>query len=214
MAPLHADRRRRGYLPALFAASVLLALLPGHAANAVRGDIEIEGNNLKGNINAGTQSMDDFVLKQGSNLIRAKKSNGSGLADGRDNSTWDLKGEVHIEFDGAVLDADAATVKLVDSRIKTIHVQGAPARFSHPLKTGDRVVKGRAAIIDYDAATALVQFSGGTQFEDGRNQITTEKLTYNINDSSVSTSQGRSQGTIQPGSRVPTPKIPDRKTAP
>jgi lipopolysaccharide transport protein LptA len=213
MAPLHPERRQRGYLPALLAATTLLALVIGHAANADRGDIQISGNNLKGNINAGTQSMDDFVLKQGSNLINAKKSSGSGLADGRANSTWDLKGEVHIEFDGAVLDADAATVKFVDSRIRTIHVNGAPARFSQPLKTGDRVVKGRAAIIDYDAATSLVQFSGGTQFDYVGNQITTDKLTYNMNDSSISPSQNRSQGIIQPGARVPAPKVPDRKTA-
>ncbi|MEO6186299.1 MAG: LptA/OstA family protein [Steroidobacteraceae bacterium] len=188
-----------------------MALLPGHAANADRSGIVIDGKNLKLNLNAGTRSLDDLTLRQGSTLIRARQ--GSGREDGADDSTWDVKGEVHIEFNGAVLDADAATVKFVDNRLKSVHVQGGPSRFSHPLKTGDRVVKGRAAVIDYDTATALVQFSGGTQFEDGRNQITTEKLTYNISDSSVSTSQSRSQAVIQPGSRVPTPKTPDRKTA-
>jgi len=210
MATLYPDRYRRGSLLALVAASALLGFFPGHAANADREQILIDGENLKLNLNAGTRSLDKLVLRQGTSVIRAKQ--GSGREDGANDSTWDVKGEVHIEFNGAVMDADAATVKFVDNRLKTVHVQGAPARFSHPLKTGDRVVKGRAAIIDYDNATALVQFSGGTQFEDGRNQITTKELTYNINDSSVS-SGGRSQGILQPGSRVPTPKTPDRKTA-
>lgn len=210
MEPLYPDRRQRGYARALFAVCIVLAMAPALAANADREAYKVEGNNLRLDLNANTRSLDNLTLRQGSTLITAKKS--SGREDAND-STWDVKGEVHIEFNGAVLDADAATVKFVDNRLKTIHVQGAPARFSHPLKSGDRVVKGRAAIIDYDAATALVQFSGGTQFEDGRNQITTDKLTYSINDNSVSTSQSRSQAVIQPGSRVPAPKTPDRKTA-
>lgn len=211
MPPSPTDRAARGYLHALLAACALLCLAPAHAAGAGRGTILVEGNNLKLNINDGTQSLDNVTLRQGTTLIRAKHT--VGREDGADDSTWDLNGEVHIEFNGAVLDAGSAKVKFVNDRIRTIHVQGAPARFSHPLKTAGRVVRGRAGVIDYDAVTGKVQFSGNTQYEDGRNQLTTDALTYDINDSSVSTSEGRSQGTFQPGNNVPVPRAPERKTA-
>jgi lipopolysaccharide transport protein LptA len=216
MAPSHPDRRRRGPLRAILVAGTLLWLLPAHAASLSDEEIDVSGEGLVMNLNAGTKSMDNLKLRQGNTLVSAKHADGSGLANGHRNGTWELKGEVHIEFDGAVLDAETATVRFVDNRLKTVVVQGTPAVFAQTLGNTGRRVQGRAGKIDYDAGTSQVQFSGGTAFQDGTYQFNTKaQLTYNLKDSTVRTPQGsRSEGSYQPPEKqVPPPRTPDRASA-
>jgi lipopolysaccharide transport protein LptA len=182
-------------------------------------DIEVEGSNPMVNLNAGTLMMRDVSLRQGpGTLIRAKQTSARGLTEGYENSEWEFKGEVHIEFDGAVLDADSAIARFSDNKIRQIHVVGEPARFSHQLKNSAQRNQGRAGTVDYDATTALVRFAGGTWYSDGRNEVNTSALVYNLNDGSFSnestaTDPGRVRLTIRPGKRIAPPRTPERSTA-
>jgi lipopolysaccharide transport protein LptA len=222
MEPSYPERRRRGLLRAFLAAGALLCLLPAHAAGISDEEIDVSGDGLVMNINAGTESMDNLELRQGNTLIKAKHAEGSSLANGRRNGSWVLKGEVHIEFDGAVLDADSATVKFVDNRLKTVVVLGKPASFSHTLRNSERG-QGTAEKIDYDAGTSDVRFSGRTAFQFDTYRFKNEvEVRYNLKDGTVRTPQGsRSEGTYQPtekqappaDTQVPPPRTPDRTTA-
>lgn len=200
-------------------------LLPGSAVPAPtapqlsRADIEVEGRNPVMNLNAGTLEMRDVRLQQDpGTVIEARQTAASGIAGGYENSRWEFTGTVHIEFDGAILDADKATAVFADGRISTLQVNGAPARFSHPARDSGQRNLGRANRIDYDAATREVRFSGNTWYSDGRNEATTEALVYSLADS-VLTSAGdgseesRVKLTIRPNRRVPPPRTPDRDTA-
>ncbi len=79
----------------------------------------------RSNTNAGTQLLEQGVeLRQApDSLIRADKAEGSNLTDGYDNGHWTVTGKVHIEFNGAVLDADSANVVFANSLIQSINVQ-------------------------------------------------------------------------------------------
>jgi lipopolysaccharide transport protein LptA len=217
MAPLHPERRWRDLLRALIATAALLWLLPLHAAAISNEEIQVSGEGLVWNLNAGTRSMNKAVLRQGNTLVTADRAEGSGLANGQRNSTWEFKGKVHIEFDGAVLDAESATVKFADNRLRTVVVGGKPANFSQTLRSTGRRVQGSAAKVEYDASTTDVRFSGATTFMDGTYQFKNPVgFSYNIKDGTGRSPEGsRSEGVYQaPEKTVPPPRTPDRATAP
>jgi lipopolysaccharide transport protein LptA len=218
MAPLPTKRNFVHVLALLFAAA-LGQSTSALSANAPDEDIEVEGSNPLVNLNAGTLSLRDVTLRQGSStLISASSTAARGLTESYANSEWEFKGKVHIEFRGAVLDADSAVAKFADNRIRSIKVIGAPANFSHQLKESKVRNQGRAGAIDYDAANSLVRFAGNTWYSDGRNEISTATLVYNLNDGSISnenagTDDGRVLLRFRPSKRIPTPRTPDRATA-
>lgn len=199
---------------ALLIAGGLSSLLAAVPALDKKTPIDFKGGEgcFRLNTNAGTLESCDVTLRQGPNtLITAKRASAKGLV-GNNNGEWDLTGSVHIEFDNAVLDADSATVTFADDRLQKVHVMGAPSRFSHQLKDTSRRNQGRAATIDYDAQSALLRLSGDTWYSDGTNTVETAAYTYNLNDSSISTTN-QVKATIQPNKRVPPPRTPDRATS-
>lgn len=210
MARSYPDRRWR--VP--FLALALVALGAAAAERDLRGNIELEGSNLVTNLEAGTFSLDDVRLRQGEGTtIRASRTSATGVAGDYENSRWRFEGDVHIEFEGATLDADSATAVFAGGRLSTIEVTGGPARFTHPLKNETRRNQGRAASIQYTAATGAVRFSGNAWYSDGRNELTTDTLTYNLNDRVLTNEragggepgQGRVRMTIRPGKPDATP---------
>lgn len=191
----------------LFAATVLAgcgvfaALVPALAARAPSASIELS---YKGrmylNLNAGTQQLEqDVTLRQAPDtLIRADKAEGSNLPDGDyDNGHWKLSGQVHIEFNGVVLDADSATVAFADGRIRSINVLGKPARFSHPAGATGQRNEGRAANIAYDGNTREVRFSGRTAYAFGPYEGTADKpLVYELDTTVIRSEAGTDDSRI------------------
>ncbi|MFO1502510.1 MAG: LptA/OstA family protein [Steroidobacteraceae bacterium] len=218
----------RSFPELAFAAGLLLAAgtvfaAQGKLALDNRTPIEFEGACFRANFNAGTLESCDAVLRQGTQaLIKAKNAKGRKLSEGYEDGEWQFSNGVHIEFDDAVLDADSATVVFAGNRLKEVHVKGTkaePARFSHQLKDAPRRNQGRAATIDYDSASAVLRLAGGTWYTDGRNEVNTASLIYNMNDGSFSNATGPNEGdrvriTIRPSDkRVPPPRTPDRATS-
>ncbi len=123
--------------------------------------IMVEGASTLWKINEGTIQFDQFVLRQApATLIRAGKASGSGVTAGNnDNSNWTLAGQVHVEYQQTVLDADSARVAFAARLIKSVDVRGAPAHFSHPTKTAGQSFQGRADLIAFDNDKRQVRFN-------------------------------------------------------
>jgi len=173
---------------------------------------EGEKHCFRADFNAGTLTLCDVTLTQGSTTrITAEHASAKGLSD-NNNGEWLLTGTVHIEFNNVILDADSATVVFAQDRLQRVHVKGAPSRFSQQLKDPARRNQGRAATIDYDSQKDVLQLTGDTWYTDGRNVVETAAFTYNLNDGSIFSSE-RVKGTIQPEKRVPAPRTPDRATS-
>jgi lipopolysaccharide transport protein LptA len=216
MARSHLDGRWRGTLLGL-ALAAACALLPAHAERgANRGAIQLDGENQRMNLNAGTMLLDDVTLRDDATVIKAKEMSVSGLEKDYENSRWIFRGTAHVEFNGAVLDADAATVIYVDGELQSIEVDGGPARFSHQVKGSDKRYYGRANTIRYNAASGDVRFNGRTWWSDGVNEANTEALVYNMRNSTLGTEErSRFNLTIRPDKdkKVPAPRTPERSTA-
>jgi lipopolysaccharide transport protein LptA len=180
--------------------------------------VDIDGKNARGNLATGTFRLDDVTMRQGpATTVRAATAAARKGSD--NNSTWDLTGGVHIEFSNVVLEADSATVVFGNRQISTVSVQGKPARFSHQQKDG-RKSEGRAATIDYDARSGNLRLAGGSWLFDGRNEVETNVLLYNLNEGTFSNDRksedsGRTHIVIRPANTptVPTPRTPERATA-
>jgi lipopolysaccharide transport protein LptA len=183
--------------------------------------IQFEGGAacFRGNFSEGTLESCDVILRQGTGtVIKAKNASAKRLSDGYEDGEWQFTGEVHIEFENAVIDSDSATVLFADNRLKEVHVRGSPARFSHQLKDATRRNQGRATAIDYDAASSILRLTGDAWYSDGRNEVNFAALTYNMNSGDFRAGRAADSDTpvriiIRPEKRVPPPRTPDRSTS-
>jgi lipopolysaccharide export system protein LptA len=166
--------------------------------------------------------MRKVVLRgDGGTLISADEVSVSGAEGEFDNSQWELRGTVHVVYEGAVLDANAAAVVFADGLVKTVGVQGnagQPAQFEHTLKQTGRRAQGRAANIAYDASSGQVEFFNDIWFSDGRAVYDDDYISYNVNTTAISnTGNPGSRSTLRllpkSGDRVPPPREPARSTA-
>ena len=211
MASSHAESRRR---LALFVASMVLGLGLASAAQVRQDDwIIVNTGGMKISANNTLQLRDAIITnRQETMMIRAKEANAQGAELSFNNSQWEFRGDVHIEVDGAVLDAATATVRFTSNRLGTAHVVGSPAKFSHLLKGSTQRNQGRAGTIDYDAGKSLLRLDGGAWYSDGRNEITSPFLVYNLGDRSLEKEAREGERvilTIRPGtSSTPAPTTP------
>jgi lipopolysaccharide transport protein LptA len=155
MALSHPDRRPLGPWTALVAAGALLFLQPACPASSTLEPIQINGFRPDFNSNAGTLSIETLELTQGRTLLKASKAEATGLVDGKyENSTWTLTDAVHMEFDGATLDAQSATVVFADGQVKSVRVQPGitqPQQAKHPvhLEFNNAVLDARNALVTF-----------------------------------------------------------------
>jgi len=195
MQPLIHDSRR-SLLKVLAASGVAAWLATGVAARDATAPIVASNKGqVHFNLPAGTQTLEkDVELRQAPDtLIRADKAEGTNLPGGNyDNGHWVLSGAVHIEFEDTVLDANSATVIFDKGRIRTITVEGTPARFSHPGTTGERN-QGQANTISYDGNRRQVRFAGQTAYAFGPYEgISDKPLIYDLDSTEITSEKGRS----------------------
>lgn len=210
-------------LACLVALPLTRAAAPAQRAGTIFSRVgTITHDRLVANFEAGTFSMRNVVLRQeGGTLISADEVSVSGAEGEFDNSQWELRGSVHVEYEGAVVDADAAAVVFVDGRVKTIDAQGGagqPVQFAHTFRQSSRRAQGRAANVAYDASSGQVHFFNGTWFSNGRAELQDEEICYNVNTTALSDcGNPEARGTVtvfpQQGERMPPPREPDRSTA-
>lgn len=222
MPRLFPDRLRRA-APALLCVTALLCLPRGHAAPTLANELKVNFDSMLAVRDDGTMLLDKVLITQTQGtLIRASKAEGSELSGGYSNSHWVLTGEVHIEYDDGVLDADAATVVFANQLIQSIEVHGAPAKFSHPGKIAGQPFTGSAEAIAFDGVKRHVRLTGHSWFSYGPNEGNSEQpLVYEIDTAVLRSEKGSNPDasinmTIQREDRrdrVPTPRTPERSKA-
>jgi lipopolysaccharide transport protein LptA len=196
MATLRAERCIPLYCVAL--CCVVLNSAPAAAAQ-VRADdeITIDGEDLRIDYGRKTMQWRNVVMtnKDGTMLVRAQEAKAHSVELSSKDSQWEFTGDVHIEVDGATLDSASATVSLKSNRLDSAHAVGSPAQFSHLLKGATQRSQGHARNIDYDAGKSQLHLTGAVWYSDGRNDINTSTLNYNLADRSIDSNPG-------PGERV------------
>ncbi|MEO8309167.1 MAG: LptA/OstA family protein [Pseudomonadota bacterium] len=189
MAALRTDLRW-----AALGCAAFLGMSTGAAAAQLRpGElIDIDGEDLRIDYQRNTLQLRKIVMKNsdGTMLIRAQEAKAHSVEMSTKDSQWEFSGDVHIEVNGAILDSATATVTFKANGLDSAHAVGTPAQFSHMLKGATQRSQGRARTIDYDADKAQLHLSGGVFYSDGRNDINTSMLNYNMADRSIDSSPG------------------------
>lgn len=141
--------------------------------------ITVNAASVDVNYKAETVVYQKVVISQGNILVRADRARTT-VGQSRKKSEWTLKGHVHIEAPPhGKLDADTAIVDVMDNRITQATVTGQPAQFTQQLAAG-KLTQGHADQITYDVDHATVQLSGDAWLSDGRNQISSNLITYDV----------------------------------
>jgi lipopolysaccharide transport protein LptA len=193
-------RRGRGWLAiGLLACAPLCAGAAAQPAttSASAGEFHIEADGLELDQKKGTLRMPNVVIRQdapqGALLIRAREATAQGTRPSFEDSVWNFSGDVHIEYADGRLDADTAQLTFSRNRLQHAQVDGAPAQFSHQLKGSAGRNRGSAKRIEMDVPRGQVRLSGNAWYTDGRNEVTTAAIVYNLRDQSWETERGASQ---------------------
>ena len=156
------------------------------------------------------------LITQGNIVVRADRARTT-VGQSRQQSQWPLKGNVHIQAPPhGTLNADTAIVGVEDNRITRATVTGKPAEFTQQTE-GGKVTQGHADQITYDVDRGTVQLSDDAWLSDGRNEISSNLITYDVlKDRIQASSPGSGQRvhlTLTPpspgtGTKAPKPKPP------
>jgi lipopolysaccharide transport protein LptA len=211
MAVLHPDRR--ALLLALcagFSSLALWAAAPQEEAEP----IVFDSGNASVDPDANTLRLGKGIwIHRGHDLsIRAREATAHSLEKSRQDNVWDLNDEVEILFEGTELIANKATVRFANKRLTLANVVGVPATFSHQPRDSARQYKGRANSIEFDDTKSTVRFAGNAWFSDGRYEISTEAVVYNVKthvfESEAGPDDKHRVTTLIPGAKKATPVDP------
>jgi len=175
-------RRARGIAPALCLA-LFAAALPAAAAE-IPGLAVQPGQPI--DLDAASSEFDrrnnrlvfrQMHIRQGTLSIRADVAEAARLDF--ENSRWTFRGNVEIDNLGARVRCAEADLDFLGHALRTARLRGEPARFEQDRSEGGRT-EGRAALIDYDVAGARVRLDGNAWLSDGANEVTGERITYDL----------------------------------
>ncbi|MBM4196001.1 MAG: lipopolysaccharide transport periplasmic protein LptA [Gammaproteobacteria bacterium] len=184
-------------------ASVALALLAvGQAAaqSMVIPDLSLQVG-LPINLNADSSEFDrrdnrllfrGLTITQGTLSVRADTAEASRLDF--ENSQWTFRGNVEIDNGGARVYCEDARLNFQGHELKVAALAGKPAIFEQKRADG-KVTRGRAATIDYDVAGGSLAMSGNAQVNDGANEVSGDRITYDLRREYV-TAQSGSNGPV------------------
>lgn len=182
MADLHSNKP-------FFRAGIALAMLLGgaHAWGAAlpcaNQEIVVEAKPMEVDYRNNNAILRDVVITQCDMRIQAAEARVTGGLD-FENSQWTISGDVRITAEGGKLNSDKAVVSFRDNLISQATITGAPAQFEQQRDDGS-TSRGRANTIDYETGKGTVSLITDAWLSDGRNEISGQKLVYNIRTQSV-----------------------------
>jgi lipopolysaccharide transport protein LptA len=163
----------------------------------------------------------DVVITQCGTRIEAAEARVAGGLN-FESGQWTFSGNVRITAEKGSLRSDKAIVSFRNKLISRATITGEPAEFEQ-LRDDGATARGHANNIDYEPATGTVSFTKDAWLTpDGRNEISSQLLVYNIRTQSVqnhSKSSGQSASgdrlriVIQPG-KPPVVTTPDKEKKP
>jgi lipopolysaccharide transport protein LptA len=127
--------------------------------------------------------------------IRADEALATSL-DFEEQSEWQFSGNVRIEVDAAVLEADSAVFAFADDRLSRAELRGNPASITDMSTERREPVRGSANRLFYDYVERTLRLTDNVWLYKGRNEIQGCDLIYDFKD------EGLTSGSSDCGVRV------------
>ena len=109
-------------------------------------------------------------------------------------STWEFRGQVRLEGQGARILANAASIRFTDHRLVHATATGSPAHFERDATPELRALSGDAEVIDYDATASKLELRGAARLVDGANRFNGHKLVYLVEEDRLLASSSEARG--------------------
>lgn len=122
-------------------------------------------------------------LTQGGIAIRADVAHASRMDF--DNSVWRFSGNVVFDVDEGRINCDKADLEFTDFRLLEARITGSPATFEFKRAGAETSTYAEAGTLHYDVAGGIIEFSNGATISEGGNQITSDRLVYNIREQRI-----------------------------
>jgi len=183
------------FIAALCASQAVVAAKAPSSDAGYTWDADVVVSDFKSNI---LELSGNVRVLQGPSSIEAQTAKGRG--EKAENSRWSFEKAVRIRTPEADLFSDLATAAIVNGQFADARIEGAPARFEQVAGAANRQVRGRAGVIEYDFNTGVVKLSNQVWFSNGKDEVRTDVLIYNIREQRVQAggSSNRVRGIIRP----------------
>ena len=174
--------------------------------------IHLEATSAAADYKTQTAEYKDIVIRDDDIKVQADRAHAAGLD--MDNTQWTFEGNVRVQSEQrGSLHSDQAIVEFRNNRIAKVTVAGSPAEFEQKRADSEQMTHGHAGQIVYDVNDGTVRLSKGAWLSDGRNEISSELLVYNMREQKVQGSapagtDGRVHITISPGGKLEPSKQP------
>jgi lipopolysaccharide transport protein LptA len=125
---------------------------------------------------------------QGEISIEADEAQATSTSKDSKSQHWVFTGKVHVRAESqGDLHSDHATLEISNGELASALVTGSPAQFEQTRSSNGRLVRGHAATINYDVATATVKLTGDAWLTDDHNEndMKAPSITYNVRDRQI-----------------------------
>lgn len=195
--------------------SALLLMTLGQTAPEIsvrNSDVRIDAASSTIDSRNNMMIFNDIVIAQGKIRVSAKKAQATNLDF--EKATWIFTGNVTINIESGNLQAEEASINFLKNKIISAKVTGEPAKFGQTIKkiliVNNKKFAGSAKIISYLVANNSITLTKGAWLSDGRNEIHSEQLTYDLLNQRIESVQNRDgservQITIRPSSKTTLP---------
>jgi lipopolysaccharide export system protein LptA len=158
------------------------------------GDIELEGDNLDGDLRKSFTELRNVVITGCDARIEAKLARFSKLDF--EDSRWTFEGNVRIRMDAqqGSLSSDQAVVNFRDNQIERVVITGKPAEFEQRRTDSGAIARGRAGQIVYELVAGTINLSQDAWLSDGKTEIESPTLVYDVRKQQVQASSVRGSG--------------------
>lgn len=110
---------------------------------------------------------------------------------------WTFEDSVRIRTEEADLQSNIATAAVVNGQIANARIEGTPARFEQVNPSGNRQVRGRAGVIEYDFNSGVVKLTNQVWFSNGKDEFRGDVVIYNVRDERVQINPGGSSNRVR-----------------
>lgn len=137
---------------------VSIALSAAVAAAPAPDDVSFDFDSAEVDFRTQQSILRNLRMRQGEWTLTADEAVTDSLdaADG----VWKIRGSVRLRGQGNSLDADAATVEIVASRLAAVIFTGRPATFEQVAEGRGSIARGQADTIDYKVTQHRVDLRG------------------------------------------------------
>ncbi|MEC9375849.1 MAG: lipopolysaccharide transport periplasmic protein LptA [Pseudomonadota bacterium] len=152
-------------------------------------ELPIELRTKSSDFDSGRLNFRGLEIRQGEILIKSNHAETSRLDFA--NGEWVFSGNVEVKTETTKLFCNEARVRFKNHQLVNAEIKGTPARFEQILLNEGKSNNGEAIRMFYQIDTGILELYNDARFYDGTNEISGEKIIYDVVGKNLSVDSGK-----------------------